>query len=74
MAESKLVKFYFENNSYTVYSKILCIHYAKPWPHSDIRSCCYLSLHAFTSRYDSTLLGLVFFTTKVFLDEISSLL
>ena len=24
-------------------------HCAKPWPHSDIRSCCHRSLHAFTS-------------------------
>ena len=38
--------------------------YAKPWPHSDIRSCCHQSLHAFTSRYDSTLLGCIFLYAK----------
>ena len=56
MAESKLVKLNFENNSYSVYSINLCIWYAKPWLHSDIRSCCCQSLriNAFTSRYDST--------------------
>ena len=67
MAESKLN---FENNSYSVFGIILCIQYAKPWPHSDIRSCCHLSLHAFTSRYDFTLLGHVFFMLKVYLHEI----
>ena len=25
----------------------LCIQYAKPWPYSDIRSCCCRSLQAF---------------------------
>ena len=33
-----------------------------------------LLMYIFTSRYDSTLLGCVFFTLKVFLHEISSLL
>ena len=47
-----------------------CVQYVKPWPHSDIRSCCHQSAHVFTSRYDSTLLGRIFFTPKVFLDEI----
>ena len=82
----------FKNSSYNVSSIILCIQYAKPWLHSDIRSCCHRSLHAFTFRYDSTLLGytifytegvlheillylaMPFFTLKVFLHEISSLL
>ena len=32
----------------------------KPWPYSDIRSCCHQSVHAFTSRYDSTLLDCTF--------------
>ena len=40
------------------------VQYAKPWPHSNIRYC-HLSVHAFTSRYDSTLLGHVFFTPKM---------
>ena len=71
MAESKLVKLNIENNSYSVYSIILCIQYAKPCSHSDIRSCCRQSLHTFTSRYDSTLLGRIFFTPKVFLHEIT---
>ena len=35
MTESKLVKLNFENNSYSVYSIILCTQYAKPWLHSD---------------------------------------
>ena len=43
-----------------------CVQYARPWPHSDIRSCCRQSAHVFTSRYDSTLLGHAFFTPKVF--------
>ena len=60
MAESKLVKLNFES----VYSINLCIQYAKPWLHFDIRSCCRQSLHALTSRYDSTLLGHVFFYAK----------
>ena len=46
----------------------LCIHYAKPWPYSVIISCCR------SLRYDSTLLGLTYFTLKVFLYEILSLL
>ena len=33
-------------------------------------SCCYQSAHVFISRYDSALLGRIFFTLKVFLDEI----
>ena len=70
MAESKLVELNFENNSYSVYSIILCTQCAKPWPHSDIRSFCRQSPHAFTSRYDSTLLGHIFFIPKVFLREI----
>ena len=71
MAESKLVQLNFENNGYSVYSIIFMYSvYAKPWPHSDIRSCCCQFLYAFTSRYDSTLLGLVFYTAKVFLHEI----
>ena len=65
MAESKLVQLNFANNSYSVYSIIfICIQYAKPWPHFGIRSCCHQSLHAFTFRYDTTLLGRVFFYTK----------
>ena len=51
-----------------------CVQYAKPWLHSDIRSCCCQSAHVFASRYDSTLLQCAFFTPKVFLHEISSLL
>ena len=47
---------------YTV--KYLCIQYAKPWPHSDIRSCCRQSLLTFTSRYDSTLLGCIFINQR----------
>ena len=47
----------------------LCIQYAKPWPHCDIRTCCHRCLHAFTFRYDSTLLGHIIFTLKVFLHE-----
>ena len=43
-----------------------CVQYARPWPHSDIRSCCRQSAHVFNSRYDSTLLGRAFFTPKVF--------
>ena len=37
-----------------------------PWPYSDIRSCCRQSLHAFTSRYDSTLLGRTFLHQRCF--------
>ena len=73
MAESKLVQLNLENSSYVA---IMCpvsyssIQYAKAWPHSDITSCCCRSLHAFTSRLDSTLFGCAFFTLKVFLHEI----
>ena len=42
-----------------------------PRPYSDIRTFCYQSVYAFTSRYDSTLLGLTFFTPKVFLHKIN---
>ena len=43
-----------------------CVQYAKPWPHSDIKSCCCQSTHdhVFTSSYDSTLLGRNFFYTE----------
>ena len=51
-----------------------CIQYARPWLHSDTTSCCRQSAHVFISSYDSTLLGPTFFTLKVFLDEVSSLL
>ena len=43
--------------------------YAKAWPHSDIISCSHRSLHAFTSKFDSTLLGYAFFTLQVILHE-----
>ena len=33
--------------------------------------CCCQSVHAFTSRYDSTLFGHAFFTLKVFLHDIT---
>ena len=48
----------------------ICVQYTKPRLHSDIRSCCRQSTHVFTSRYDSTLLGHAFFTTKVVFNEI----
>ena len=41
--------------------------------HILIRSCCCQSIYAFSSRHDSTLLGHVFFRSKMFLHEISSL-
>ena len=72
MAESKLVLLNFENNSYIatcmyiVSSIVLYIQYAKPWPHSDRRSGCHQSLHAFTFRYDPTLLGCTFFAEGFF--------
>ena len=50
----------------------VCVQFAKPWPHSDIRFCCHQSAHVFTSRYDSILLH-SFFTLKVILHEISRL-
>ena len=42
--------------------------YVKPWPHSDIRSCCHQPLHAlnFTFMYDSTLLGHTFLHQRYF--------
>ena len=49
----------------------VCVQYAKPWLHSDIKSCCRQSAYVFTSMYDSTLLGRMFFTPKVFLHEIN---
>ena len=57
----------FENSMYVAIMcpvEYLCIQYAKPWLHSDIRSCCHRSLHAFTFRYDSTSLGHTIFYTK----------
>ena len=44
----------------------LCVQYAKPWPYSDIRFCYHQSIHAFTSRYDSTYLAAPFYTKGVF--------
>ena len=44
----------------------VCVQYAKPLLHSDIRSYCRQSTHVLTSRY---LLGHAFFTLKMFLDE-----
>ena len=50
----------------------------KVWPskvesylevNADIRACCHQSVHAFTSRYDFTLLGHTFCTPKVFLHD-----
>ena len=35
---------------------ICVLSMSKLWPHSDITSCCIRSLHAFTFRYNSTLL------------------
>ena len=35
-------------------------HDAKPWPYSDIRSCCQQSVHVVIFRYDSTLLSSTF--------------
>ena len=49
----------------------LAMPMAKLWPYSDIRSCCCQYVHAFISRYDSTLLGCAVFTLKVFLHEIT---
>ena len=43
--------------------------YAKHWPHSNIRSFCYRSLHAFNSRYGCIYL-VTPFTPKVFLHDI----
>ena len=52
--------------SYNVSSVVLiCSIYKAPWPYCDIRSCCHQSVHAFTSRYDSTLLGCTFVFTDV---------
>ena len=42
----------------------LCIQYVKPWPYSNIKSCCPQVVHVFTSRYHSTLLGDTMFYTK----------
>ena len=44
----------------------MCSVCQAPWPYSDIRSCCRQSLHAFTSRYDSTLLGRTFLHRRCF--------
>ena len=43
MAESKLVQLYCENSSFDISNIVftyVCIQHAKPWLHSDIRSCC----------------------------------
>ena len=50
----------------------LCTQYVKPWPYTDIRSCCHRSLHAFTFRHDSTVLGRATFYTESVLHEILS--
>ena len=39
---------------FTEYAKAL-------WPYSDVRPCCHQSVHAFTSRYDSSLLARAWF-------------
>ena len=55
----------FKNSSFNVSSVVFM--YAKPWPHCGITSFCRWSLHAFTSRYDSTLLDrALFYTEEVF--------
>ena len=77
IAESKLVQFNFKNNSYSVYSitfNNLCIQYAKPWPHSDIRfCCCQLYMYLFMQALSAMILlhlATSFVTPKVFLHEI----
>ena len=67
--KGKLVQSDFENSSYNVSSIIctyLCLQYAKPWPHSDIRSCCHRLLHTFTFSYNYILLAIIFYTEGVF--------
>ena len=70
MAVSKLaspIKFWKQwLASYNVSSVVLmCSVCLAPWLYSDIRSCCRQSIHAFTSKYDSTLLGYTFYTKGV---------
>ena len=48
----------------------MCLVCKACWPYSDIRSCCYQSVYAFTSRYDSILLGSTFLHRKVLLHKI----
>ena len=59
MADSKLagpIKLYKQQLA-IMFPGSVCVQYAKPWPHSGIRSCCHQSTNVFTSSYDSTLLG-----------------
>ena len=68
MAESKLarpIELWKQQPAIVCPLQYLCIHYANFQLHSDTRSCCRQSIHAFTSRYDSTLLGHTIFTLKV---------
>ena len=50
-------------------SSVVSVQYTKPWPYSNIISCCHQSVHAFTFRYNSTLLGHSIFPPKVLLHE-----
>ena len=43
---------------------LMCYVCQDSWPYSDIRSFCCQSVHAFNSRYDSTLLGCTFLYTE----------
>ena len=45
-----------------------CMHYAKPWLHSDISSCCCQSFHMHSGMI-LLYLATPFFTSKVFLYE-----
>ena len=62
----------FKNSSFNVsgivftYSVLFMYSVCQALATCDIRSCCRRSLHAFTFRYDSTLLGCAIFYTEGF--------
>ena len=59
--------------SYKVSSEMFMCQCSKPWPHSDIRSCCQQSVCVFTSMYDSTLLDHLYYAeSKVLQHEMVS--
>ena len=59
--------------SYKVSSEMFMCQCSKPWPHSDIRSCCHQSVCVFTFMYDSTLLDRLYYAeSKVLQHEMVS--
>ena len=66
MAESKLAGNFANNNQLQRVRCGACVQYAKPWPHSDIKSCSRRSTHVFTPGMILLYLAAPFLTKGVF--------